>query len=87
MKKLNYFQVHKNKNPKKLPRKGYNLRLAKLSAIMAKNLLFMNIIRDSAFTNIAQKALAVSTQTLRTASEIQNLFSPKNKYMERINKN
>lgn len=87
MKRLNYIKVHKNKNPKKLPRKRYDIRLAKLSTIMAKNVLFMNIIKDSAFTNIAQKALAVSVQTLRTASEIQNLFSAKNKYMERINKN
>ncbi len=74
MKKLNYFQVHKNKNPKKLKnRKPSYLQIQ--SAIIAMQSFAQHaIIVSQPFKNIAEKSLAVVENVKNQAEAIQNLF-------------
>lgn len=74
MKKLNYFQVHKNKKAKKLKnRKPSYLQIQ--SAIIAMQSFSQHaIIVSQNFTSIADKSLAVLENVKNQAEAIQNLF-------------
>ena len=74
MKKLNYFQVHKNKKAKKLKnRKPSYLQIQ--SAIIAMQSFSQHaIIVSQNFTSIADKSLAVLENVKNQAEAIQNLL-------------
>lgn len=74
MKKLNYFQVHKNKKAKKLKnRKPSYLQIQ--SAIIAMQSFAQHaIIVSQPFRNIAEKSLAVLENVKNQAEAIQNLL-------------
>lgn len=74
MKKLNYFQVHKNKKPKRLKVR----RISKLtieSGIIAME-YFRNhaIIVSQQFKSVAEKSLSVLENVKNQADAVQNLF-------------
>ena len=74
MKKLNYFQVHKNKNPKKLKnRKPSYLQIQ--SAIIAMQSFAQHaVIVSQPFKSIAEKSLAIVENVKNQAEAIQNLY-------------
>lgn len=74
MKKLNYFQVHKNKKAKKLKnRKPSYLQIQ--SAIIAMQSFAQHaIIVSQNFNSIADKSLAVLENVKNHADAVQNLF-------------
>ena len=74
MKKLNYFQVHKNKKSKKLKnRKPSYLQIQ--SAIIAMQSFSQHaIIVSQNFTSIADKSFAVLENVKNQAEAIKNLF-------------
>lgn len=84
MKKLNYFQVHKNKKPKKFPERKANYRRAHVALIMAMSALQINSISRSVFKDKALKKMQIAEVVLKTAELVQNLFSAKTKYLNRI---
>jgi len=74
MKKLNYYQVHKNKKPKKLKvRKPSKLMIE--SAIIAMQSFSQHaIIVSQQFKSVAEKSLAVLENVKNHADAVQNLF-------------
>jgi len=83
---MNYYQVHKNKRSKKsIKRKTYykGLRALKAAVILSKHRLDIEIVKHS-FNNIALKAIKTSLIILKTQKDISNLFSKKQKYIDRL---
>lgn len=83
---MNYYQIHKNKKPKRIPERRLNPKRAHLTIIMAMSTVQISIIKSNVFKNPVQKALEVASCVLDTASAIQKLFSKKQKYLDRIKK-
>jgi hypothetical protein len=86
MKKLNYYQVHKNKKnkkPKKLENKKPSYFQIQSDLIAMKSFLQHNIIVSQPFKSIPEKALAVAQNAINQAIEIKNLRNKINstKYM------
>lgn len=82
---MNYFQIHKNKKPKKLKKNYLNPRKVKANIIVAMGSVQIEIIKSQAFTDLNQKKLAIAEQVLNTANAVKILWSPKQKYLDRIN--
>ena len=84
MKRLDYFQVHKNKNPKKLK----NIKPSYLqiqSAIIAMQSFSQHaIIVSQNFKSVAEKSLAVLENVKNHADAVQNLFKKEkaNRYLQ-----
>jgi hypothetical protein len=87
MKRQNYFKVHANKNPKKLPRKKYNIRQSKVAAVMASHILNIEIIKNCKNMSIQSKIIAIAKEVIHTASRVKDIYSSKSKYLEKLNKN
>ena len=83
MKRLNYFQVHKNKKPKKRIRKNYSRLNALLSIITAQGLIQHLIIASQQFNSMAHKIIALAENTINTYNAIQKTI--KNKKNEKLN--
>ena len=85
MKKLNYYQVHKNKKPKKLKvRKPSKLMIE--SAIIAMQSFSQHaIIVSQQFKSVAEKSLAVLENVKNHADAVQNLFKKEKatRYLQR----
>lgn len=75
MKRLNYFQVHKNKNPGKLAKNKPNYKRAHVSIIMAMNVMQIANIQSNVFKDKALKSLEIAEVVLKNAEQIQNLYS------------
>lgn len=86
MKRLNYFQVHKNKHPSKIPQRKANYKRAHTTLIMAMNAMQIASIQSQVFKDKALKAFQIAEVVLQTAERIQKLYSAKTKYLERIKK-
>lgn len=74
MKRLNYFQVHKNKKPKRLKnRKPSYLQIQ--SALIAMQSFSQHAIMVSqSFNSVAEKSLAVLENVKNHADAVQNLL-------------
>lgn len=83
---MNYFEIHKNKKPKKLPKRKVNLKRLKSAVIMSKNILDIEIVKSCINMSIPSKAIEIAVLTLNTAKQITDLFSNKQKYLDRVNK-
>lgn len=71
MKRLNYWQVHKNKKPKKRIRKKYSRLNALISIITAQGLIRHSIIASQLFTSKVDKVIALANNTIDTYNEIE----------------
>lgn len=74
------------KKPKNIRKKNVNLRFVKSALIMRLGHQQIEMIKSQPFRHTALKSVAVAKQILNISEAIQNLFSPKAKYLERINK-
>jgi len=88
MKRLNYYQVHKNKKPrnkKKVYRFNYfKVMMALTTAISASQL---RIIISQPIKNKAQKALYIAEHCIKQVEVIKNISKEHNrqKYLKRVN--
>jgi len=87
MKRLNYLQVHKNKNAKKIPRKKCNIKQSKVAAVMASHVVNIEIIKNCKNMGIQSKVIAIAREVIHTASKVKDIYSSKSKYLEKLNKN
>ena len=74
MKRLNYYQVHKNKKPKKFKNKKLNFLKIQLSLIAMQSFSQHAIIVSQQFKSVAEKSLAVLDNVKNHADAVQNLF-------------
>ena len=74
MKKLNYYQVHKNKKPKKLKNRKPSYFQIQSAIIATQSFAQHAIIISQPFKNIAEKSLAVVENVKNQAEAIQNLL-------------
>lgn len=85
MKRLNYYQVHKNKKPKKFKNKKLNFLKIQLSLIAMQSFSQHAIIVSQQFKSVAEKSLAVLDNVKNHADAVQNLFKKEkaNRYLRR----
>ncbi len=85
MKRLNYYQVHKNKKPKKFKNKKLNFLKIQLSLIAMQSFSQHTIIVSQQFKSVAEKSLAVLDNVKNHADAVQNLFKKEkaNRYLRR----
>lgn len=83
---MNYFEVHLNKRPKKIPQRRLNYKKAHITLITTIGAIQVRTIQSNPFIDITDKKQRISSCVLDTAKVIQNIFSPKQKYLERIKK-
>ena len=83
---MNYYQIHKNKKPKKLPKRRLNPKRAYTSMLMAMNACEIAVIQSNVFKDKALKCLQIAEVVISTADKIRNLYSAKQKYLDRIKK-
>ena len=74
MKKLNYFQVHKNKKAKKLKNRKPSYLQIKSAIIAMQSFTQHAIIVSQPFKSIAEKSLAIVENVKNQAEAIQNLY-------------
>lgn len=78
MKKLNYFQVHKNKKPKKLRKSKPNWFVIQSAIISMQSFAQHAIIVSQSFKSIAEKSLAIVENVINHAEAISNLIKNTN---------
>ena len=85
MKRLNYYQVHKNKKPKNFKNKKLNFLKIQLSLIAMQSFSQHAIIVSQQFKSVAEKSLAVLDNVKNHADAVQNLFKKEkaNRYLRR----
>ena len=85
MKRLNYYQVHKNKNPKKLKIKKPSFLKIQLSLIAMQSFSQHAIIISQHFKSVEEKSLAVLKNVKNHVDAVQNLFKKEkaNRYLRR----
>ena len=85
MKRLNYYQVHKNKKPKKFKNKKLNFLKIQLSLIAMQSFSQHAIIVSQQFKSVAEKSLAVLDNVKNHADAVQNLFKKEKatRYLQR----
>ena len=71
-KRLNYYQVHHNKKPRKKKGKRVNLLALKLQLIQMQGFVQQSIIVSQSFKSIAEKSLAVVENVINIAEAISN---------------
>lgn len=79
MKRLNYYQVHKNKKPKKIKyvyvdNTKYKIKAAKLAFAVLKGAFKHNSIAGKSI-NIISKAMELVDNTLNTCLEINKILN------------
>ena len=74
MKRLNYYQVHKNKKPKKLKNKKPSYLQIQSALIAMESFRNHAIIVSQQFKSVAEKSLAVFENVKNHADAVQNLF-------------
>jgi hypothetical protein len=74
MKRLNYFQVHKNKNPKRLKNRKPSYLQIQSAIIAMKSFSQHAMIVSQQFNSVAEKSLAVLENVKNQANAVQNLF-------------
>jgi hypothetical protein len=85
MKRLNYFQVHKNKKPKKLKNRKPSYLQIQSALIAMKSFSQHAMIVSQQFNSVAEKSLAVLENVKNHADAVQNLFKKEkaNRYLQR----
>ena len=85
MKKLNYYQVHKNKKPKKLKNKKPSKIMIESAIIAMQSFAQHAIIVSQNFNSIADKSLTVLENVKNHADAVQNLFKKEKatRYLQR----
>jgi cysteinyl-tRNA synthetase len=78
MKRLNYYQVHKNKKPKKLQKSKPNLFVVKAAVIAMQSFAQHAIIMSKKFNSVLEKSLAVVENVKNHAEAISNLIKNTN---------
>jgi hypothetical protein len=74
MKRLNYFQVHKNKKPKKLKNRKLSYLQIQSAIIAMESFRNHAIIVSQQFKSVAEKSLAVVENVKNHAEAISNLI-------------
>ena len=74
MKKLNYYQVHKNKKPKKLKNIKPSFLQIQSAIIAMRSFSQHAIIVAQHFESVAEKSFAVLENVKNHAEAVQNLF-------------
>jgi hypothetical protein len=93
MKRLNYYQAHKNKKPRKkkvVHRFNYFKTMLLMStAIYASQLKIIISQPTCSPTNKQQKSLAIANHCLNFANAVSNIAKEhkRQKYLKRLNKN
>lgn len=82
MKTKNYFQIHKNKNPKRIKRIKPDVRAVKSVLAVSAGRMQNEIIKSQVGTSPILKALLLAENTIKTAQIINNIYSNKN-YVQR----
>lgn len=72
MKRLNYFQVHKNKKPKKLKAKKITKRMLECAILAMKSFVQHSIIASHHFNLIAEKSQSMFEHIVNMAEAIAN---------------
>lgn len=83
---MNYYQVHLNKSPKRIPKRRINPKRAHTVIIGAMGAIQIRTIQSNVFLDISDKRQRIASCVLDTAKSIQRLWSPKQKYLDRIKK-
>ena len=85
MKRLNYFQVHKNKKAKRLKNKKPSYLQIQTALIAMQSFTQHAIIVSQQFNSVAEKSLAVLENVKNHADAVQNLFKKEkaNRYLHR----
>lgn len=78
MKRQNYYQVHKNKKPKKLRKTKPNLFVVKTAVIAMQSFAQHAIIVSQQFNSVIEKSLAVVENVKNHAEAISNLIKSTN---------
>jgi len=91
MKKLNYYQVHKNKKPKRnllKRRRKPNLLVFQMAVLQAHSYAQTQIIASQPFQSLGEKALMVAKNIVATADAMANVAKnyKKKDYLNRLNK-
>ena len=86
MKRLNYYQAHKNKKPKRLKKPKINLFATKAAIINSHFFMQHSIIVSQQFNTLAEKTLAIAKNIINRSEAIIELFreTKKNNYERRI---
>ena len=74
MKRLNYFQVHKNKKTKKLKNRKPSFLQIQSAIIAMKSFSQHAMIVSQQFNSVAEKSLAVLENVQNHADAVQHLF-------------
>lgn len=86
MKRLNYYQVHKNKKPKKIGRKKVNVLQLKLALIHMQSFAQHSLIVSQSFNSIAEKSFAIIGNNINHANAVLKVLKEerKNSYIKKI---
>ena len=74
MKRLNYFEVHKNKRPRKLKNKKPNYFQIRSALIAMESFRNHAIIVSQQFKSVAEKSLAIVENVKNHANAVSNLI-------------
>ena len=74
MKRLNYFEVHKNKRPRKLKNKKPNYFQIQSALIAMESFRNHAIIVSQQFKSVAEKSLAIVENVKNHANAVSNLI-------------
>jgi hypothetical protein len=85
MKRLNYYQVHKNKKPKRLKNKKPSFLQIQSALIAMQSFTQHAIIVSNKFSSVSEKSLAVLENVKNHADAVKNLFKKEktNRYLQR----
>lgn len=79
-KKLNYFQVHRNKKPKSKNKKRFDIRSVQAAILIRLSLAQNEIIKSQVGIAPISKAFLMAENTINTAKAISNIYKTNNKY-------
>jgi hypothetical protein len=84
MERLNYYQVHKNKKPKRLKSKKVNLLSLKLAVLAMESFAHHAMICSKQFNSVTNKSLAIVQNTINIANAAAKLAiaEKKNRYLK-----
>jgi hypothetical protein len=74
MKRSNYYEVHKNKKPKRLLRKKPNLLVLKSAIISMQSFAQHAIIVSQNFNSMTEKSIAVFENVKKHAEALSDLY-------------
>ncbi len=84
MKRLNYYQVHRNKRPRRFKEKKGNVLHAKLASVALNSFAKHAIIVSSQFESIIDKQIAVLRNVQSHAIKVSNIIKGEkaNRYLK-----